>query len=357
MTVATTASGTEIHLELLIPGLLGSAPTVADLDPFSGLSTPVLETLLARSDRLNGDTRADLEGVVFELFNIEVDEDKDLPIAAVTRVLDLGVIDNSWWLRADPVHLKPDGDRLILADGTVLHITQEEADRLVTEMMEVYAEDGWVLKAAQPDRWYIKPPHEPHIITAPLPAVIGRDVHQFLPKGEDSKAWHTLLNEIQILLHTASVNGERERRGELPINSVWFWGGGRLPELKHVRWSKVWSAEPVSLALARLSETSWGKVPANAGDWLQLADVAGEHLVVLDSARRCVQYDDVRSWQAFMQSLETDWVVPLLDALKAKTIQSFTFYTEAGRGFRLTPKALRRWWRRRRPLQKYRKPA
>lgn len=351
MSVAATASDSEIHLTLLIGGLFGPK---LELESSSGSDTPVLEALLARSDRRNGDNRNDLEGVVFDLFNIQVDRDKDLPVAAITRVLDLGIIDSGWWLRADPVHLELDHDRLILADGAVLHVTQEEAERLVAEMMEVYADEGWVLRAAQPDRWYLKPPQEPSIKTTPLPTVVGRDVHPFLPQGEDSKAWHTFLNEVQILLHTASVNGERERRGKLSINSVWFWGGGRLPELRHVQWSKVWSAEPVSLALARLSGTPRAVPPANATGWLKHTDVPGQHLLVLDEGRRAVQYDDIESWQTFIQNLETNWAAPLLEAVQTKTVQSVTFYTESGQRFRFTPKGIKRWWRRRRPLSKYR---
>ena len=71
----------------------------------------------------------------------------------------------------------------------------------------------------------------------------------YLPTGKDGKQWHTVLNEMQILLHTAQVNIERERRGDLPINSLWFWGSGRLPqEIQRVDWARVHSEEPASFA-------------------------------------------------------------------------------------------------------------
>ncbi|MFQ5934825.1 MAG: hypothetical protein ACE5LB_00260 [Acidiferrobacterales bacterium] len=331
-------------------GLLGPAPGNARPDS----PIPALEEFLARSDRSKGAAASELESLVFELFAIEVGADHDLPVAAVTRVLDLGIVDKGWWLRADPVHLQADQARLILADGAMLDVTQEEADRLVAEMMDVYADEGWVLKAARPDRWYLKPPHIPNIQTTPLPTVVGRDVHDYLPQGKDSRAWHTILNEIQILLHTAGVNTEREQRGQLPINSVWFWGGGQLPDLKQVRWSKVWSGEPLSLALARLSDTASADVPTNAEAWLESTDTPGEYLLVLDNIRTAVQYGDVDAWQGFVQTFETDWIAPLVGALKQGIVASITVYTESAPGFRLTPKALRRWWRRRKPLSKYR---
>jgi hypothetical protein len=235
----------------------------------------------------------------------------------------------------------------------MLALTQAEADQLVAEVMEVYANDGWILKPARPDRWYLKPPAIPEIRTAPLPTVVGRNVHDYLPQGKDSKAWCTILNEIQILLHTARINSERESRGALPINSVWFWGGGRLPEPQQVPWVKVWASEPLSLALARLSQIPTASVPVSAEEWLAQADTGGEHLLVLDQARGAALYGDVDAWQAFVETLEEKWIEPLLIALKHDAVRSLTLYTDFAPGFAMDAKRARRWWRRRRPLSSY----
>ena len=317
-------------------------------------SLPRLEWLLARADREHAVRPPDLEATLFDLFDIDVDVEHDLPVAPVTRALDLGVIDNSWWLRADPVHLRADRDRLILADNKVLGVTQDEADRLVSEIMDVYAEDGWVLKAARPDRWYLKPTDVPKLTTIPLPAVIGRDINACLPQGKDRQVWHTILNEMQILLHTAKANADRERRGALPINSVWFWGGGRLPELKHTQWNHVWSTEPVSLALARLSQTPSTGVPESAENWLESDTTPGQHLLVLDQGREAIEYGAVDEWHRFVDAIENNWIAPLVAGLHDKKVSSVSILLETGERFHLNGKTARRWWRRRRPLQRYR---
>ncbi len=350
--MSATAHGSATRLKLLIPGLLGTESEVMRTNAALRSSLPSLETVLARSDRL-GNARTDFETLVFELFNINVDASKDLPVAAVTRVLDMGVVDNGWWLRADPVHLRPDHDRLLLADDALLQLTQAEADQLAGELIEAYATDGWILKAARPDRWYLKTPAIPQIRTAPLPSVVGRNVHDYLPQGDDGKAWCTILNEIQILLHTARINVDREQRGALPINSLWFWGGGKLPEPQRVSWDRVWTDEPVSLALARLSQTPTESVPASAQEWLSGAR-GGEHLVVLAGMRPSAQYGDVDSWRELAQELEEQWMTPLLSALKQGSVQNITVYTEFASGFTMSAKHSRRWWRRRRPLASYR---
>ena len=314
---------------------------------------PALETLLARAEPLTQAVSPSFETTIFALFGIGTAENQDLPVAAITRVLDMGVIDKGWWLRADPVHLHPDRDRLILTDGRMLDITQDEANRLAAEIMEVYAADGWLLKAPRPDRWYLKPRRAPKITTTPLAEVINRDIHPCLPQGEDGMAWHGVLNEIQILLHTANANMERERQGKLPVNSLWFWGGGELPRMKPVQWAQVWSEEPVSLALARLSEITTSGVPDSFAAWQRQTQKSGEHLVVLDRARGAMQYGDLEEWAGFMEKLERDWMMPLLDALKDQTLAGLTLYSDTGKGYCLTSRHARRWWRRCRPLFRY----
>src|SRR3990167_2665495 len=96
------------RLQLLLPGLFGTVAT----EPESGTppKVPALETLLARAERHALPVRG-FEASLFSLFGAEAPNEGDLPVAAVTRVLDLGIVDNGWWLRADPVHLSPQRDQ------------------------------------------------------------------------------------------------------------------------------------------------------------------------------------------------------------------------------------------------------
>ncbi|MFL6653896.1 MAG: hypothetical protein ACJ8KA_03820 [Sulfurifustis sp.] len=339
-------------LTLLIPGLLG-LPADPRAEHPAVPTAPALETALARADRIQGPA-GDLEAQIFALFGIDAPADADLPVAAVTRALDLGVIDKGWWLRADPVHLRPERDRLVLLDAQAVPLTQEEATRLSAELIEAYGEKGWLLKAPRPGRWYFKPPRAARIQTTPLPRVVGKDIHPYLPQGKDARAWRTLLNEMQILLHTASVNAERESRGELPINSLWFWGGGRLPNINAVEWVEIHSEEPVSLALARLCEVPSSGCPLSFADWERQAKRPGPHLVVIDTARPAVQYNEPGQWAAFIERFDREWTAPLLAAVRGGVVDSVTLCADNGRGFRLGRRQARRWWRRRRTLGAYR---
>jgi len=340
----------EKSLTVVIPGLFGFS---GNAERETGtISAWALETLLARAQRLDA-AGLEYERLIFSLFGVAPPDDADLPVAAVTRALDLGVIDNGWWLRADPVHLRPERDRLILFDTQTVPLTLDEANRLTAELSEAYAGPGWLLKSPRPGRWYLKPPRAARIITTPLPRVVGKDIHPYLPQGKDGKAWHTLLNEIQILLHTTAVNAEREQRGELPINSVWFWGGGRLPSISQVEWVHLYSEEPISLALARLSETPSSARPADFSDWLRQARRPGAYLTVLEQVRGNVQYDQEREWAQSVERLDHEWMAPAFRALKSREIDALTICTDIG-NYRVGANEIRRWWRRRRPLAGYR---
>lgn len=340
-------------LTLYIPGILG--PTAGHDD--DGVPCRALETLLARAERTEHACPLTPEDDLFALFSLHREGNADLPVAAVTRMLDMGIIDNDWWLRADPVHLSLDRDRLVLADATLLNITPDETSSLVAEIMEVYTADGWLLKAPHPERWYLKPARIPEMTTTPLSQVVGKDIRTFLPQGADGKRWHTVMNEVQILLHATAVNSERERLGKLPINSLWFWGGGRLPRIRAIPWARVWSEEPISLSLARLSATATENVPEGFDAWHRRSDEAGEHLVVFAEAHHANTHGDVARWREAMNRLEQNWMAPLLQALKAGKLSRAMLITDTGLRFALDARQTRRWWRRRQPLQQYRRHA
>jgi hypothetical protein len=336
----------EKHLTLLIPALTGRQKAL--LPEPALIALPIL---LARADRLNIGDPAGFERQLFDAFGINTGQ--ELPVAAVTRVFDTGRIESGWWLRADPVYLQVDRDRLVLADNETLRISQQEADSLIGEILKIFAQDGWRLEAPHPNRWYLKVAGVPEIQTRPLSEVVGQDIQAYLPTGGQANTWRRALNEVQMLLHAAPVNTERAARGELEINSLWFWGSGDLPAPPAKRWAQVWSVEPISLGLARLSATPYAPLPANGNMWLQQAITQGRHLAVLDQGRGAIQYRDVQGWHEFLQQLDVQWVQPLLRGLRQKQVQSVTVYGENGAGFYLTAKHLGRWWRRRRPLPDY----
>jgi len=351
---ADMSSVPERRVTLLLPGIF-AAPLEAGEDRSLTTSLPrTLSTLLARADQaVAGASGFELR--LFGLFGVAPPVDGDLPVAPVTRLADMGVIDREWWVRADPVYLEPGHDSLALHAG--LDLTQSEADSLASELNTALVTDGWLLKAPRPDRWYLKPPRAARIRTTALSAAVGRDIHALLPDGAENRAWHTRLSELQILLHTSSVNAAREARGRQPANSVWFWGAGRLPQLGTVAWTQVWSNEPLASGLARLAGLPAAPLPEDAQKWLDQAGTASDCLLILDQLASLQLQGDVYGWQPALLGLDSDWIAPLMAAVHAGQLASLTVLSDTGPVFRYRRAHRWRFWRRRIAIPRLREAA
>jgi hypothetical protein len=284
---------------------------------WAGLRLPGLEFLLGRGT-LSVLAAVEADAWLCEAFG--VGRQADWPVAPLTLLADGGEPGRDFWFRADPVSMRADGAHLVLADSTAFSISRTEADTLTGTLNRHFAEDGLLFTPMQPERWYLRLPTTPALTTHPLAAAAGRDVDDHLPSGPDAMRWHGLLNEVQMALHEHAVNVEREARSEAAVNSVWFWGGGVLPERAAASFSAVWTDEPLAAGLARLAGLVPHRLPASLDDFLATAVEGGEHLLVLDNLRGAVRCVDPDGWREAMQAMEKDWFAPLRAALQETKI-------------------------------------
>jgi hypothetical protein len=339
---------------LLIPHLFWPDETAASLT--QGVELPQLTKLLARA-RCDRSSAISSEGWLCEAFDVA--RQQDWPIAALTLAIDGGNAGEGYWLRADPVHLNVTRDRLLLVDNTLFELCQEEAQSLVATLNEYFAASGLVLHALHPKRWYAKLTRTPAIATRVISEVAGQDVRHHLPSGADALAWHRLFNEIQMLLHEHPTNEGREARGEPPVNSVWLWGGGTRPSVSARHFQSVWSENVTAIALATAGGTHAESLPADAEMWLKSAATArpgASHLITLEGLATAVAYRDSEAWRTAVATLESQWLAPLVRALRANRLTGITIValgeTHASR-FTLRRSDLLKVWRRRRLLSSY----
>lgn len=221
-----------------------------------------LRRLVQRADRLSEGARGYLGGLA-SYFQCDTPV---IPAAALIREYLLGDAADHSWLSADPAWVQPDlsGARL-MACGQ-MQVSMGEAQQLADTLQPVFSEAGMSLEIASPDRWQLRVSPQTVLpdFAAPEQA-LGADLYEHLPEGPDARRWRVLLNEVQVLLHQHSVNAERRLRGLPPINSLWFWGGGRLPSRVTTRIDSVVGDDLLLLALARCAS-----VPAQSrhGAWL-----------------------------------------------------------------------------------------
>ncbi len=336
-------------LTLLLPGLAPPmmAPDLPSGKEEAGIRPVALQRLLSRATFEKFPVTG-LERQLFHLFGFPL-RDGELPVAELTYAFDGGERPGSR-LRCDPVHLVPGHNSLVLSAGGALNLSLDECACLAAELERAYSDLDWHFEALTPERWYLTLPEAPRLRTHPLSDVVGRSIEHYLPKGQDAKKWHARIAEVQMLLHDSPVNREREMRGAPKINSLWFWGEGVLPESQKPGWQGVWSDEPVARALAESSGVPCFPVPGDAAEWLA-ADVSGEHLLVLDRERYLHRFQERAVWLEWLSNLEERWFSPLLGALQRGRLARLTMIGEGDRAFRLDRRAMRRWWRRRRPVE------
>jgi hypothetical protein len=356
----TNPAAVNRRFSLLVPGLLPLPRAERELAMAQLPPLPALERFLARARRqsfVGSDNSppavTGYDNTLFALFDLPVMSGHPAPIAAASYLADSGQPASAWCLRADPVHLIPDRDQLLLSGPEVLALSQAEAERLATELNTLFEEEGWRLEAVTPTRWYLHLPNDPQIQTTPLEAVRGRAISDYLPAGVNGKKWHRIMNEMQMLLHGSAVNRDRQSHGQLTVSSLWLWGGGKTPAFGHSQWSKLWSEEPISLGVAQLTRTPNKPLPADAGKLLQEAYSPGEHLLVYDAIIRAYEREGVEAWVQGVVAFNEQWMAPLLAALQGGEIGQLTLYSGDGRYFRLSALGLKRWWRRNKPLARY----
>lgn len=332
--------GPELHL--LVPGVLGPMPHLgaASRPP----QVPRLEALLGRADQTPapGD---DFISTLLHLFQLSRPSAGDWPSASLCLLADGGDPGGQAWLRADPVLLQPDMDRVLVFDSRSLGVQMEEAQALVELFNHHFAADGWNLMAPGPDRWYLSGPAGADLVTAPLHQVIGRGLYPFLPKGAGGAPWRRLLNEVQMLFFQAPVNQRREREGRPPISGIWLWGGGRCPEPVPVPWQRVWADEPLARGLAlRAGVPLEPSAQGHAGP--------GQSLWFWDSCLGPVLDGDPESWLEALERLEA-----VLEHLQLALVQArlatLHLYPCDGRRFTLTRRNRRFLWRRSHPLERW----
>ena len=192
--------------------------------------------------------------------------------------------------------------------------------------------------------------------TTPLAQAVGRSIDDILPRGADAPFWRARLNEVQMLLHGHAVNAHRESAGELPVNSIWLWGGGCMQAPAGAPFNALWSADPFARGLAQATHVAAHKLPGNATELLRASAGTGVQLIVLDALCVPDRYGDAYAWRTTLARLEREWFAPLLEALRQERIGMLSLHGLGPKGtlsVETTRGDLRRFWRRVKPLASY----
>lgn len=248
-------------------------------------------------------------------------------VAALTRQHDVGDAAGASWLRADPACVVPDmhGARM-MGHGDTLRPAEDDAAALAPALQAVFAGHGIGFDAPHPARWYLRLPADTVLPAFAVPDdVLGDDLYEHLPQGDTGRRWRALLTETQVVLHTHPWNQQRAARGLQPINSLWFWGQGTLPQAVSTAHAQVRSRDALLQALAQ---------------------AAGVQVDGADAVDALVDLRQLRS----LQQLGHDAIRPLLQALRRGELRRLVLDFEDGLRFVLEPGQRWQFWKKPRQL-------
>jgi hypothetical protein len=212
---------------------------------------PALERILARGDyrRMPAESPNHLR---CRLFGLE--PSGHLPVAALSRVSrsGFGTGSDAYWLRADPVTMRADMTRVFMTSCGFSGFDSAERTAISRIVQEALLREGLDLQGEQPP-WCFPLQQALEFEFMPLHEALGLDMAEALPVHESARTWKRIMTDIQVELHQCEVNEQRRARGQPELNSVWFWGGGSLPDRVDRVFETVVSDDPVSRGLGLLA--------------------------------------------------------------------------------------------------------
>ena len=326
-------------LTLIVPGLIWTRQALADLT--CDLPLPAFTTLLGRG-RLTQRPALRTAGILAEISGLAA----PLPAAALRRLALREHPEEADWLCLDPVRLNFQERSLVVDDPQNLRLTTEEAATLAVALAPTFAELG-ALEVLAPTRWNLRLSAAAPAFQ-PLPQAAGRAAAP-LPLDAAYAPWRQALNEAQMVLHAHPVNQARQAAGQPVVNSLWPWGGGRLPQPRTATThDALWSNDPVARGIARLLQIDGTTLPDAFG-----SAAARRPLAIFDALEQPARSGDAIAWRDELARFEAGWLVPALAALSGGRLGALRLIAPgelAAAELQVGRRDIWKFWRKPRPL-------
>lgn len=258
---------------------------------------------------------------VYDVTNSIVDlaSDGDFPSALLTLLANDLYDESMHYMHADPVHLRAELDHAVLTSSADLSITEAESSELSRILNKHFKEDGLSFFCLNKDQWFVSSKDAITIKTTPLVDAVGRNVNFILPTGEDSSQWKHVLNEAQMLMYTHDINVQREETGQQIINSLWFYGSGKLPvsniKAPNSKVSTICSNDDLYRGLSRFLKCHYIDQPDTVSvyqDKLLNQKKGAINLLHFSELKNLTNYSDVSMWLEKLTQTLDNWIYPLI---------------------------------------------
>ena len=261
-------------MHLLIPGALPLSNVAKDLLPQVEQHCPALverlKTLVATVQELAPEHTGCTPFEAIRLQQLGYTPPAGANLGTGLAALHAGVKNPSetvWLAELSAISVGREG--ATIAHPASFEITTDEADALFNAVSGLWADRAISALPLNNRQWRIW--LDPSASTRSLtPAAMAEmRLSDWWPQEDSLREWRRLLNEIQMVWHDHPVNLARAERGEMPINSLWLFGGAQ-------GWS---STQPLNATYEGLH------TPYLQGDWaawIAALPALSEHLGTLE---------------------------------------------------------------------------
>lgn len=228
-------------MQIVLPGALPDAEAARELSAYLPKTAPTLLHWLERSRWRTVTADPAYSGCTpYEHWELDICGFRPAPDQlfsaglAPLRLHEHLAPDRAVWL-AELAHVSPSRDGAALLPANTLEITPEQSVSLFQSASELFAENGFRLQPHSAEQWRIDLPEEWRPKCA-SPALVGiTSVNDWWTQDLAGRPWRKLVNELQMLWFDHPVNKARHTDNQLPINSLWLYGGASLSQLQNKR--------------------------------------------------------------------------------------------------------------------------
>jgi len=294
-----------IHIDLVIPGLFDlSGEELGSL--FLKSELPAFNRLL-RYGRPLQNGAFDVESMLVDAMGWS--ELRSLPFAQSYAIQ--GEQNSEKILLFRAIHLKAD-----LHNAIVLPLEKNQTNKndinIIINDLKNYFKVDCNIREVQNGLWLmhlkdcIPAQHYPHYLS-----VIGKKAGPFIEQGKQSLEWYKLMNEMQMFMHQHEINSRRLESDLLPINSLWFWGAGKLSILskKDIDW---YCDDELLSRFARISGINCAKQKE-----VKTAALNCDSVIIDLALMAALKIHHEASLQTILSEMETQLFKPLLQRIKS----------------------------------------
>lgn len=238
------------------------------------------------------------------------------------------------WM-ATPLHLAAGMTTLHFDARGILRLSHEERHELAVDFGRTFTDVSLVpLESGEFLLLQSSAPVAPTATTTEPARIVGGNVADALPQGAGAAPLRRLGAEIEMWLHEHPVNGARTGRGELPISTLWIWGGGARTTYRATSGPlpRALGSDSYLQGLWRLCGGQAQSLPPQLD-----APYAESGVVVVETGRMTLEEVDRR------------FVAPALEHLQRRSLERVSILAN-DRLLVSVPGSGRKFWRRARPV-------